>query len=248
MWKRTEHIDQIAGSKRVNGVALQPAEPNFGFILGRIWWTLNAGFWIFLLAAVAVAGNNSGPSLEEVFPDPEAFFADTATGSIAFLIALSSCVVGSIYCSNIALKVSRSAMQQAWDDNRSAHTTTLSTEKTNFQTGHGPPQAPEGAAESQFLTPVEDLRQQLETFRQEIEDRLATLGPRDRVLFDDLMVWRSETARAANVHQFIVCNDFTIFEICTQKPKTITELSQIRGMGETKVTKFGDAILSIIND
>ena len=248
MWKRTEEIDQIACSRRVSGMSTQPAEPNFGLVLGRIWWVLNVGFWIFLIATVAVAGNNSGPSVGGVFPDPEAFFADMATGSIAFLIALSSCVVGSIYCSNIALKVSRSAMQQAWDDNRSAHTTTLSTEKTNFQTGHGPPQAPEGAAESQFLTPVEDLRQQLDTFRQEIENRLATLGPRDRVLFDDLIVWRSETARAANVHQFIVCNDFTIFEICTQKPKTITELSQIQGMGEIEVAKFGDAILSIIND
>jgi hypothetical protein len=247
MWKRTEHIDQIAGSKRVNGVALQPTEPNFGFIFGRIWWTLNAGFWIFLIAAVAVAGNNSGPSLKEVFPDPEAFFADTATGTIAFLIALSSCVVGSIYCGNIALKVSISSMQQAWDDNRSAHTTTLSTNKTNLQTGPSPSQTPEGAAQYQFSAPPEELRQRLERNSREQEQRIAALSPRDRVLFDDLIVWRSETARTANVPKFVICNDSTILEICRIKPRNLEELRRIQGMNDVKISKFGADLLSLLS-
>jgi hypothetical protein len=248
MWKRTEEIDQIACSRRVSGMSTQPAEPNFGLVLGRIWWVLNVGFWIFLIATVAVAGNNSGPSAGEVFPDPEAFFADMATGTIAFLIALSSCVVGSIYCGNIALKVSKGAMQQAWDDNRSALTTMVSTDKTNLQAGQSPPQSPDGVAEYQFSNPPEEIRQRLERNKREQEERIAALSPRDQVLFDDLIAWRSETARAADVPQFVVCNDHTIFEICTEKPKTITELRQVQGMGDIKVAKFGEAILSIIND
>ena len=36
MWKRTEEIDQIVCSKRVNGISTQFTEPNFGMVLGSV--------------------------------------------------------------------------------------------------------------------------------------------------------------------------------------------------------------------
>jgi ATP-dependent DNA helicase RecQ len=45
-----------------------------------------------------------------------------------------------------------------------------------------------------------------------------------------------------------VCNDHTLAEITRLKPTTPVELLRVNGMGEIKVSKFGDEILAVISE
>ena len=72
------------------------------------------------------------------------------------------------------------------------------------------------------------------------------LDPDDRDLFDALRTWRSERAKKANAPAFVVCNDQTLSEITFRKPRTPAELLRVNGMGEIKVSKFGDEILEVV--
>jgi DNA helicase-2/ATP-dependent DNA helicase PcrA len=73
-----------------------------------------------------------------------------------------------------------------------------------------------------------------------------SLDPADHPLFDALRAWRSERSKSADVPAFVVCNDHTLAEITRQKPTTPVELLRVNGMGEIKVSKFGDEILAVI--
>lgn len=68
----------------------------------------------------------------------------------------------------------------------------------------------------------------------------------DRELFDALRAWRSERSKAADVPAFVVCNDHTLAEIARSRPSTPVELLRVNGMGEVKVSRFGEEILGIV--
>ncbi len=68
----------------------------------------------------------------------------------------------------------------------------------------------------------------------------------DRALFDALRAWRSSRSKEADVPAFVVCNDHTLAEIARTRPATPVELRQVNGMGEIKVSRFGDEILAIV--
>ena len=68
----------------------------------------------------------------------------------------------------------------------------------------------------------------------------------DRALFDALRAWRSSRSKEADVPAFVVCNDHTLAEIARTRPATAVELRQVNGMGEIKVSRFGDEILAIV--
>jgi DNA helicase-2/ATP-dependent DNA helicase PcrA len=75
-----------------------------------------------------------------------------------------------------------------------------------------------------------------------------SLEAADHPLFDALRSWRSERSKSADVPAFVVCNDHTLAEIARLKPTTPVELLTVNGMGEIKVSKFGDEILSVISE
>ena len=70
----------------------------------------------------------------------------------------------------------------------------------------------------------------------------------DHQLFDALRQWRSDRAKSADVPAFVVCNDHTLAELTIHKPTTPVALRSIFGLGEVKVSKFGDEILRVIAD
>ena len=75
-----------------------------------------------------------------------------------------------------------------------------------------------------------------------------SLEAADHPLFDALRAWRSERSKSADVPAFVVCNDHTLAEITRLKPTTPVELLRVNGMGEIKVSKFGDEILAVISE
>jgi DNA helicase-2/ATP-dependent DNA helicase PcrA len=67
-----------------------------------------------------------------------------------------------------------------------------------------------------------------------------------RALFDALKQWRTGKARAAGMPPYVICNDRTLLEIATQRPRTTTALLAVHGLGEVKVTRFGEELLELV--
>lgn len=68
----------------------------------------------------------------------------------------------------------------------------------------------------------------------------------DRQLLDKLKLWRAKVATEKSWPAYVVMHDAAIEEICRRKPKTISELLHIPGLGPKKVEDFGRAILAIV--
>jgi ATP-dependent DNA helicase RecQ len=71
--------------------------------------------------------------------------------------------------------------------------------------------------------------------------------PQDRVeLADALRAMRLRLARAQNLPAYIVFGDDTLVELVQAMPDTFDQLSRIRGMGASKVARYGPEILAVV--
>ena len=71
-------------------------------------------------------------------------------------------------------------------------------------------------------------------------------GPTFEQVFEALRRWRLDQARERAVAPFIVMHDRTLEAIATSLPQSLDELSDVPGIGPTKLSLYGDAILSVI--
>ncbi|HET7046180.1 MAG TPA: ATP-dependent DNA helicase UvrD2 [Gaiellaceae bacterium] len=65
-------------------------------------------------------------------------------------------------------------------------------------------------------------------------------------LYESLRAWRRERAQADAVPAYVVFHDATLAEIAARRPQTIGELSQIAGVGPTKLDRYGDDVLAAL--
>ncbi|MEK6555300.1 MAG: RecQ family ATP-dependent DNA helicase, partial [Bdellovibrionota bacterium] len=63
-------------------------------------------------------------------------------------------------------------------------------------------------------------------------------------LFEHLRKWRKAKAKEMDMPAFVVLSDKSLRHLASAKPKTISELHEIYGLGEHKIEKFGDELLS----
>jgi ATP-dependent DNA helicase RecQ len=68
----------------------------------------------------------------------------------------------------------------------------------------------------------------------------------DEALFEALREKRLELAREQNVPPYIIFLDKTLRSIVAKKPASLAELSQISGVGQAKLERYGDEILGIV--
>src|SRR5690606_33092721 len=73
-----------------------------------------------------------------------------------------------------------------------------------------------------------------------------SLSPADASLRDLLKRWRSERARSDGVPAYVVFNDSTLDEIAVRRPATLAELGQVKGIGPTKLDRYGDEVLALV--
>ena len=66
-------------------------------------------------------------------------------------------------------------------------------------------------------------------------------------LRERLKTWRLATAKAAGKPAFVVLTDATLYEVAACRPQTNHDLLQIRGIGNGKVSRYGDDILKVVN-
>jgi ATP-dependent DNA helicase RecQ len=76
-------------------------------------------------------------------------------------------------------------------------------------------------------------------------DRVA-LGADDARFYDALRSERTRLAREQNVPAYIIFHDATLAAIATSRPATLAELSEIPGMGKTKIERYGETVLKAL--
>jgi ATP-dependent DNA helicase RecQ len=65
-------------------------------------------------------------------------------------------------------------------------------------------------------------------------------------MLDSLRRWRLETARAAGVPAYVVFHDSTLAAIAAARPRSLTELIRVNGVGESKLRKYGEELLEVL--
>ncbi|MEU8364451.1 DNA helicase RecQ [Nonomuraea sp. NPDC048882] len=65
-------------------------------------------------------------------------------------------------------------------------------------------------------------------------------------VFERLRSWRGATAKEQGVPAYVIFHDATLREIATRMPTTLAELSQVNGVGENKLAKYGDQVLKVL--
>jgi DNA helicase-2/ATP-dependent DNA helicase PcrA len=67
-------------------------------------------------------------------------------------------------------------------------------------------------------------------------------------VYDALKAWRLEQARADKAPAFVVFSDRTLEELARDLPRNIAQLLNVVGIGPTKAERYGDQILSVIEE
>ncbi|MFT5218942.1 MAG: ATP-dependent DNA helicase RecQ [Planctomycetota bacterium] len=68
----------------------------------------------------------------------------------------------------------------------------------------------------------------------------------DMPLFNELRALRKTLAEENNVPPFVIFHDKTLLEMVTEEPQSLDEMALIGGVGEQKLSRFGEAFLDAI--
>ncbi|WP_245792511.1 ATP-dependent DNA helicase UvrD2 [Bowdeniella nasicola] len=105
---------------------------------------------------------------------------------------------------------------------------------------------------SRFLTgiwPAEEGREKLRQRRATKDkiDPLAELDDDAQVLFERLRQWRADIAEETSKPAFTILHDATLVAIAQSQPKNLRQLALLRGIGATKLDRYGGDILALID-
>lgn len=76
--------------------------------------------------------------------------------------------------------------------------------------------------------------------------REAFAGANENPLWLALKAKRMELAREQGVPPYVIFHDSTLLEMLEQRPASLPALSQISGVGQAKLTRYGDAFLQVL--
>jgi superfamily I DNA/RNA helicase len=66
-------------------------------------------------------------------------------------------------------------------------------------------------------------------------------------IFEKLREWRLKTSKKEGVPPYIIMKDETLTDLAEKLPLTVFELSAVKGLGPSRISRFGKDILYIIN-
>lgn len=64
--------------------------------------------------------------------------------------------------------------------------------------------------------------------------------------FERLRAWRAATAKEQGVPAYVIFHDATLRQIATDEPGTLAELGRVSGVGENKLSKYGQQVLDVL--
>ena len=59
---------------------------------------------------------------------------------------------------------------------------------------------------------------------------------------------RKEIASSVNIPAYVIFHDKTLIRMAKSKPKSLEEMLEISGVGESKLDKYGEDFLKVINN
>jgi ATP-dependent DNA helicase RecQ len=74
----------------------------------------------------------------------------------------------------------------------------------------------------------------------------ADLGAAGNTLFDALRAWRAGEAKTQGVPPYVIFHDSTLREIAVVRPEGLDVLAQIKGVGASKLERYGTAVLAAL--
>jgi len=105
----------------------------------------------------------------------------------------------------------------------------------------------EGAADPLLTRPVEGKKKkQLEKKRSKAMEK--EWGDIDTALFEALRALRLSLADKKHIPSYLVFTDKTLIDLSKKKPKTLEEMKDIFGIGETKLRQYGKIFLEAIKE
>jgi ATP-dependent DNA helicase RecQ len=75
---------------------------------------------------------------------------------------------------------------------------------------------------------------------------LAETSPADEPLFEALRTHRLALAREQGVAPYVIASDRSLRDLCSLKPKNLTELLDVYGFGETRAERYGPGLIEVI--
>ena len=99
-----------------------------------------------------------------------------------------------------------------------------------------------GPGAKPILKGEEELLIAVPTKRQRQSRRGRTDFPHDP-LFEALRAWRRDRAKEQGVPPYVIFHDSTLREVAARKPSSLRALSEIEGIGDTKLERHGESLL-----
>jgi len=75
----------------------------------------------------------------------------------------------------------------------------------------------------------------------------AELPPDAEPVFERLRAWRAGVAKEQGMPAYVIFHDATLRQIAATVPTTLAELALVNGVGETKLARYGEQILSVLS-
>jgi ATP-dependent DNA helicase RecQ len=76
----------------------------------------------------------------------------------------------------------------------------------------------------------------------------AYAGVADDPLWHALKAKRTQLAKEQGVPPYLIFHDSTLLEILNHRPDSLTDMGKISGVGQAKLTRYGDAFLQVLED
>jgi ATP-dependent DNA helicase RecQ len=65
-------------------------------------------------------------------------------------------------------------------------------------------------------------------------------------LFEALRAWRAQEAKAQSVPPYVIFHDSVLHEIAALRPASLGELGAVKGVGSSKLARYGKAVLEVV--
>jgi ATP-dependent DNA helicase RecQ len=92
----------------------------------------------------------------------------------------------------------------------------------------------------------EEGKRRAEVLRPERPAVATPAGSEVQSLFEALRVWRAAEAKAQRIPPYVIFHDSVLRDIAAVRPASIEELGQIKGVGASKLQRYGAAVLAIL--
>jgi superfamily II DNA helicase RecQ len=75
----------------------------------------------------------------------------------------------------------------------------------------------------------------------------STLTEEERTRYESLRTWRSDLARRQVLSNYIIASNAELAAIAKLNPTAVEELHKVKGMGEKKISKYGEEIIGLLH-